>query len=61
MAKHKVQSPLDHDKVRYDVGDTVDLSEKESAPLLASGAVVKTSEPAEPAKQAKPGLPKSVT
>lgn len=33
-ASYEVTSPLEHDLVRYEVGETVELTEAQAAPLL---------------------------
>jgi hypothetical protein len=54
--KYEVLSPVDHDKVRYEIGKSIDLEDKDAAGLLALN-VIKLAEvsaaPSAPADEAE--------
>lgn len=56
MQNYTVLTPVEHDQVRFDPGETIGLEDGQAAPLLASGAIegpVKVA--AEPQAAAKKG------
>lgn len=42
--RYIVYSPIEHDQVRYEIGEEVELTPEAAAPLLAVGAIVERSE-----------------
>lgn len=55
MPKYTVQTPLQHDADRYEIGDPIELSAKAAEPLLAAGALALADKKskAEPEPEAK--------
>ncbi len=53
MKTYSVISPVDHDRVRYEIGSTIELDEAPGDLLLKSGAVDLRDVEIEPAKKGR--------